>query len=50
LQGDPKHRVVEPTLAQIEAALRAHGHAGEAELWRGELARVAADAARSSPQ
>ncbi len=43
LPGDPKHRVVEPTLAQIETALRTHGHAGEAELWRGELARVAAD-------
>lgn len=34
LPGDPKHRVTEPTLEEIEAALRAHGHPGEAELWR----------------
>ena len=39
LPNDPKHAVVEPTLDQIEAALRAHGHAGEAELWRRELER-----------
>ena len=37
LPHDPKHAVLEPTLAQIEAALRAHGHAGEAELWQREL-------------
>ncbi|MEO5959221.1 MAG: hypothetical protein ABIZ49_12740 [Opitutaceae bacterium] len=34
LPADPKHRVVEPTLEQIAAGLRAHGHAGETELWR----------------
>jgi hypothetical protein len=33
LPNDPKHAVMEPTLAEITAALRAHGHAGEAELW-----------------
>jgi len=40
LPDDPKHRVVEPTLADIDAALRLHGHGGEAELWRAELVRV----------
>ena len=38
LPGDPKHRVVEPSLEEISAALRAHGHAGEPELWAAELA------------
>ena len=42
LPNDPKHRVTEPTLAAIEAALRAHGHRGEPELWRGELYRASA--------
>jgi hypothetical protein len=37
LPNDPKHRVVEPTLDAITAALRAHGHPGEAELWRSVL-------------
>jgi hypothetical protein len=40
LPNDPKHAVVEPTLGQIDAALRAHGHVGEAELWRCEVARA----------
>ncbi|MDP3072315.1 MAG: hypothetical protein Q8N18_18635 [Opitutaceae bacterium] len=40
LAGDPKHQVVEPTLAAIAAALLAHGLPGEAELWRAELARA----------
>lgn len=40
LPNDPKHAVIEPTLAVIEAALREHGHAGEPELWRAELARA----------
>lgn len=38
LPNDPKHAVVEPTLDRIAAELWAHGHAGEAELWRGVLA------------
>ena len=33
LQGDARHRVVEPTLAQIDHQLRRHGVAGEADLW-----------------
>jgi hypothetical protein len=42
LPGDPRHRVVEPTLDEIEAALRAHGHRGEAALWQVELERARA--------
>lgn len=34
LPADPKHRVVEPTLDEIAVALRAHGYAGELELWQ----------------
>ena len=41
LPGDPKHRVVEPTLGEIESALRVHGHIGEPERWRTELANAA---------
>ena len=37
LPGDPRHQVVEPTLAAIELELRLHGHVGEPELWRTEL-------------
>jgi hypothetical protein len=37
LPGDPRHRVDEPTLKQIEAHLRRHGLAGEASLWSSEL-------------
>src|SRR3954468_8296248 len=33
LPNDPKHAVIEPTLEDIDAALREHGHPGEAELW-----------------
>ena len=40
LRGDAKHRVVEPTTAAINAALRAHGLPGEADLWRAVLDRV----------
>ncbi|MBL9213795.1 MAG: hypothetical protein JNL92_25250 [Opitutaceae bacterium] len=40
LPADPKHRVNEPTFADIETALRVHGHLGEPELWRTELARA----------
>lgn len=40
LPNDPKHAVVEPSLEEIAAALRAHGHVGEADLWRAELARA----------
>ncbi len=45
--GDPRHAVVEPTLAEIEGRLAAHGIAGEAELWRGVLAK-ALEATRAS--
>lgn len=38
LPGDPKHRVVEPSVGEIERQLRVHGHAGEAELWSAVLA------------
>lgn len=38
LPGDPKHRIAEPTLEEIDAKLRAHGHPGEPELWRAVLA------------
>jgi hypothetical protein len=38
LPNDPKHRVTEPTLEAIAVALRTHGHRGEPELWRAELA------------
>jgi hypothetical protein len=40
LPNDPKHDVVEPTLREIEAGLRAHGHPGEPELWQTELQNV----------
>jgi hypothetical protein len=40
LPADPKHRVIEPTLDEITAGLRAHGHPGEAALWRRELEAV----------
>ncbi len=40
LAGDPRHRVVEPTLAEIAELLGVHGHAGETELWRGVMAGV----------
>lgn len=40
LPGDPKHAVVEPTIAEIDAALRRWGHPGEAEQWAGELRRA----------
>jgi hypothetical protein len=40
LPGDPKHRVVEPTLDDVAVALRAHGLDGEAELWRLEWERA----------
>lgn len=31
--GDPRHRVIEPTLEDITNGLRAHGHPGEPALW-----------------
>ena len=34
LPGDPRHRIAEPTSDEITAALRAHGHSGEVELWQ----------------
>ena len=41
LPGDPKHRVVEPTFDAIAAALFAHGHAGERELWEATMKNLA---------
>lgn len=41
LSGDPRHQIVEPTLEEIRAALKIHGHENEAELWRSVLARIA---------
>ncbi|MBI5768921.1 MAG: hypothetical protein HZA93_14075 [Verrucomicrobia bacterium] len=48
--GDPRHRVVEPALEEIAAALDRHGYAGETRLWRDVLetagaARPVADCA-----
>ncbi len=40
LPGDPRHRVEEPTVAKIDAALRRHGHRAEAELWAEVLTAV----------
>ncbi len=37
LPGDPRHEITEPTIEEIAAALRSHGHAGEDELWRAAL-------------
>jgi hypothetical protein len=37
LPADPKHRVTEPSLDQIAAGLRAHGHHNEVEIWRRQL-------------
>lgn len=39
--ADPKHRVAEPAIGEIDAALKTHGHAGEAELWRALLQQLA---------
>jgi hypothetical protein len=38
--GDPRHAVEEPTIEAIAAGLRAHGFAGEVELWRSELSNA----------
>lgn len=35
--SDPRHHVLEPTHEEIAAALRGHGHLGEADLWRATL-------------
>ena len=37
LPGDPKHEVREPTLTEIELALRTGSGAREADLWRAVL-------------
>lgn len=42
LEGDPRHRVDEPSLALIEERLRILGMPGEADLWLGALARAGA--------
>lgn len=41
LLADPKHRVVEPYVADIRCGLVQYGIAGEAALWEAELARSA---------
>jgi hypothetical protein len=38
LPGDPKHRIEEPSLAEIRRKLEEHGFAGEAALWDTEMA------------
>lgn len=40
LPGDPRHPVREPSHEEIEAALRQHGHPGEAELWLSALTAI----------
>lgn len=40
--GDPKHAVVEPTLADIAANLERHGSPGEAQLWQSVLLGIPA--------
>lgn len=37
LPGDPRHRVQEPSEEEIARMLRAHGHAGEFDLWRATM-------------
>jgi hypothetical protein len=39
LAGDPRHRVVEPTTAEIARQLDAHGIPGETALWHSVLQR-----------
>ena len=34
LPGDPRHEIVEPTIAEIHAGLKTHGHVNEAEWWQ----------------
>jgi hypothetical protein len=38
LPGDPKHRVVEPSIPEIAAALQRHGIPGETEVWQRAMA------------
>jgi hypothetical protein len=38
--GDPKHIVIEPTLAQIDIDLQTHGHPDESILWRSVMAGI----------
>jgi hypothetical protein len=40
LPADPRHHVIEPSLDDIEAGLRAHGAKDEVELWRATLLRA----------
>ena len=37
LEGDPRHQIAEPSLAEIARDLAAHGQAGEVDLWRSAL-------------
>lgn len=46
LPGDPRHVVTEPGESDVAAALRAHGIAGEAELWGATLTNARAAIAR----
>jgi hypothetical protein len=47
LPDDPRHRVAEPTEAQIAARLAAHGLQGEPAVWRAALAEAGAEPGRS---
>lgn len=40
LPGDPRHIVTEPTDSAISDGLSAHGHPGEADLWRSVLLKL----------
>lgn len=40
LPSDPRHRVQEPSLEQIETELARHGHPGESALWRRTLDEI----------
>ncbi len=44
LPADPKHRVLEPAVDEIAAALDQHGHFGESALWQEALAEARAAA------
>lgn len=41
LPGDPRHKVVEPTIAEIHTGLKTHGHVNEAKWWQVALGDIA---------
>ena len=49
LPGDPRHKVVEPTIAEIHAGLKTHGHVNEAKWWRVALGDIAGAAGSGGP-